>query len=129
MASKWSVRPGWRRRLWPLVTLVALVVTWSLLIWLAGKCDVAASVKDQFFAGCTEFWLARYQTFIAALIALSAAVMAVVPVYKQLRETRIQSAVQTHEMLRQHSLLLQEERSWPGPFSHRPKPQTGTSAC
>jgi len=50
-----------------------------------------------------DYWIERYQTLIAAMIALGVGLWAARPVYRQLVEVRRQSAIQTYEILREIS--------------------------
>jgi hypothetical protein len=59
--------------------------------------------------GCFEFWLYRYQTLIAAILALVAAVITVRPALKQFAEMRKQSAQQAFQTLRTLKVQLAEE--------------------
>jgi hypothetical protein len=66
-----------------------------------------------FDAAAGEGWLRiaeKWQALIGSLIALAAAFWAARPVYQQLGEMRVQSAVQAYEMLRRQSFVLEEER-------------------
>jgi hypothetical protein len=56
-----------------------------------------------------DYWIERYQTLIAAMIALGVGLWATRPVYRQLVEVRRQSAIQTYEILREISATLREE--------------------
>jgi hypothetical protein len=56
-----------------------------------------------------DYWIERYQTLIAAMIALGIGLWAARPVYRQLVEIRKQSAIQTYEILREISRTLREE--------------------
>ena len=56
-----------------------------------------------------DYWIERYQTLIAAMIALGVGLWVTRPVYRQLVEVRRQSAIQTYEILREISATLREE--------------------
>jgi hypothetical protein len=59
--------------------------------------------------GCFEFWLYRYQTLVAAFVALIAALITVRPVRNQLAEMRRQSAQQAFQALRSLRVQIAEE--------------------
>jgi hypothetical protein len=56
-----------------------------------------------------DYWIDRYQTLIAAMIALGVGLWAARPVYRQLVEVRRQSAIQTYEILHAISATLRDE--------------------
>lgn len=57
-----------------------------------------------------EYWLERYQTLIAAGLAVVAAFWAARPVYLQLGEIRSQVALQTYVTVRDLSIVLEDQR-------------------
>jgi hypothetical protein len=74
--------------------------------------------------------LLDWQTLIGAMIALVAALVAVRPVWRQVAEMRIQSAMQTYDHLRSCAIAIERERAltWQakleagrmGPYSTEP---------
>jgi hypothetical protein len=83
------------------IILIVVVGTWLGVL--------GPVVDDSRARGLYEV-LKDWQTLVAAIIALVAAVVAVRPVWQQLAEMRVQSTIQTHEMLRQRLLIVEEDR-------------------
>lgn len=77
-------------------------------VWMANECR-APGVVGQLSAGCLEYWLNRYQTLIAGLVALSAAYIAVRPVWRQLAEMQRQTMQVRLEFLRRRSVEVERE--------------------
>jgi len=63
--------------------------------------------------GCVEFWFNRYQTLLAALIALFAAWVAVRQVRKQARHSAIQTKMMLRDAtsLRENLIAMRAEKS------------------
>lgn len=101
------MRPGWKNRFWAPGTLLLIIIGWGILIWLANHCG--AKVITDSGLGCAEFWLNRYQTVLAAMIALLVGYIAVKPVWRQLQELRLQSQQRLYDQLRTRSAELQQE--------------------
>ena len=68
----------------------------GIAIWLAGGGITNTRPMPRPEFGWAEFWLNRYQTSLAALIALAAAFAAARPAWKQLRELTRQSEQRTY---------------------------------
>ncbi|MFC6792738.1 hypothetical protein ACFQE0_26160 [Methylobacterium komagatae] len=65
-----------------------------------GLCGIAIAQKamtGEDATTCFEFWLNRYQTLVGTLIALSAALLALLPARGQLQEMRRQSAISARQ--------------------------------
>lgn len=78
--------------------LVALGIAASLNLWawLDTACDMQfrrVILKTSGSVGCFEFWLNRYQTLVASVIAFAAAVSFGIPAWYALKFTRRQSAL------------------------------------
>jgi hypothetical protein len=84
---------GWRLLVG--LFLATIVVVWGWSTASSGLCDLAiqtASLEQKPVPSCLEFWLNRYQSLGAGILALGAAWLATKPVYKQLSEMVRQSA-------------------------------------
>lgn len=93
--------------LWvPTLALAALIV-WQGPAAIDTACAMAAAEKAA--GGCLEFWLNRYQTLAAGVLALLAAGIAVRPVYRQLGEMTRQSAAGAIPNLRVIATELEQE--------------------
>lgn len=108
--------PTWA---WALTALGAVIVIWTSL-WLDQACDVPGrrlvmkAIGGQGGGGgvgCFEFWLYRYQTLVAAITALVAALITVGAARKQLGEMRRQSAQQAFSALWSLKVQLADERN------------------
>lgn len=86
--------------------LAVLVTAYACL--LAGLMVGAALQSGGDFG--VEYWLERYQTLIAAGLAVVAAFWAARPVYLQLGEIRSQVALQTYVTVRDLSIVLEDQR-------------------
>jgi hypothetical protein len=85
------------------------LVLGGIAIWLAGEGVTNTGPMPRPEFGWAEFWLNRYQTSLAALIALAAAFAAARPAWKQLRELTRQSEQRTYEALRERAVSLNDE--------------------
>lgn len=84
---------GWRLLVGLFLTAIVIVWAWSTAK--SGLCELAvqtASHEQKPLPSCFEFWLNRYQSLGAGILALGAAWLATRPVYKQLSEMVRQSA-------------------------------------
>ncbi|OYX01579.1 MAG: hypothetical protein B7Z14_05805, partial [Bosea sp. 32-68-6] len=65
------------------VCILALALVCATVIWLDAACDVPSRrlvMKQSASVGCFEFWLNRYQTLLAGILAVAGAVATVVAV-------------------------------------------------
>jgi hypothetical protein len=83
--SAWQPHPGWQRRLWAPLALVAVIAVWSLFLPAGRAWHVQALTR-------AEFWLNRYQTLIAGLIALAGAWWTVRAMQRQTESVRSDAA-------------------------------------
>lgn len=98
---------------------VLLLIATAAAMGMADSCEsgfAAVEIRKKAAAGCGEFWFNRYQTSIAALGALLAALIAARPVWRQLgemreqlSEMRRQSAQQAFPTLRSLGMQFAEE--------------------
>jgi hypothetical protein len=101
--------PTWKKRLSAPIIVVAAIAVLSLLIWSANRCNLPA-IQEAAAAGCVEFWINRYQTLLSGLLAIMAAAIAATPVFRQLRESRRQSAAAAITPLRATARDIEDER-------------------
>ena len=101
---------GERSVVWVLVAFYALIL--AIAVWSMASPGMCAAPPFTFAiaAGqatwCFEFWLNRYQTLIAALIAGLVAIFTGIFVYRQWRETRAQAAFYRRSILREDASRL-----------------------
>ena len=86
------MRPGWKNRTWPLVTVIVVAAAWALSVWMANKCQSGA--LGSLGAGCLEYWLNRYQTLLAGLTAIAAAFITIRAAQHHLETVRADAADQ-----------------------------------
>ncbi|WP_375764544.1 hypothetical protein ACE10X_21275 [Bradyrhizobium sp. Pha-3] len=85
-----------------LLAFSILVLSCALVAW--------TGIAGPFFADSVWIGLEKWQTLLAALLALAAAYFAAAPVYRQLREQRRQSAAAAVTMITRSAETLEAER-------------------
>lgn len=94
-----------RGLIWALVSVYASIL--AIAVWSTispGLCDnemLTSAVATHQAAWCAEFWLNRYQTLIAAMMALLVAIVTGVLLYRQWVEARAQAAFYRRTILRE----------------------------
>src|SRR4051812_19158538 len=84
-------RVGWQRRIWPLAILAAVVITWWMLLWMAGWCTQNAS-PPPYGLVCLKKWAEKHSGLggwvgaIGSIIAIIAAWM--ISRYEYMRDKR-----------------------------------------
>jgi hypothetical protein len=92
------------------LVICAIVAGYALsLIWGVDACS-GQKVQDSILAsgriGCMEYWLERYQTLIAGILALIAAGITLIFTQRQLREARLVSSLELLRHLREEEATL-----------------------
>ncbi|KAA0072508.1 hypothetical protein [Tardiphaga sp. P9-11] len=86
-----------------LIALSLLTLSCALVAW--------TGIAGPIFADSFWMGLEKWQTLLAALIALGAALLAILPVLRQLAEQRRQSAAAAVTMITAAALALERERN------------------
>lgn len=90
----------------------ALVATLCLTFWLDAACQVEGrriAMKNAGGVGCFEFWLNRYQSLAAAILATGVALYVVRPAFRQLEEMSRQTSKGAKEIAEAFAVSVDEE--------------------
>lgn len=89
----------WMKDGYPATFFAIFVLSTIFGMAIGGMITIGCSAISDAPFGCVEFIVARYQTLLAAIVALFAAFIAVTPVFRQLRQMTIQTGISQIERL------------------------------